>query len=66
MQSHVRMQAKPEAPSLASSTGTSEATARATEVFFEIVGYPHFVEGEDTCKCFFAAAKTFPGKNCAM
>jgi hypothetical protein len=66
MQSHVRMHAKPKALSPASFTGASEVTARAKEVLFEVVGYPHFIEGEDTCEGFFAAAKKFPPKNAAM
>lgn len=66
MQSYVRMHAKPEVPSQASSTSASEAGPRATEVLFEIVGYPHFLDGEDTCKCFFATAKTYPSRNTAM
>ena len=66
MQSYIRMRAKPEAPPPASSTSASEVAARATEVLFEVIGYPHFVEGDDTCKCFFAAAKTFPSRNTAM
>lgn len=66
MQSYVRMHAKPEAPSPASSANTSEVTSRATEVLFEIVGNPHFIEGDDACKCFFAAAKTYPSRNTAM
>lgn len=66
MQSYVRMQAKPEAPPPPSSTSTSEAAPRATEVLFEINGYPHFMEGDDSCKCFFATAKTYPSRNTAM
>ena len=66
MRSYVRMQAKPEAPSPPTSTGTSESMPRATEVLFEINGYPHFLEGEDSCKCFFATAKTYPSRNTAM
>ena len=65
MQSYVRMQARHEAPSLPS-TSTSEAAPRATEVLFEINGYPHFIEGDDTCNCFFATAKTYPSRNTAM
>jgi hypothetical protein len=65
MQSYVRMQAKPEAPSPPSSTSTSEP-AKGTEVLFEINGYPHFIEGDDSCKCFFATAKTYPSRNTAM
>lgn len=66
MQSYVRMQAKPEALSPPSSTSTPESTPRATEVLFEINGYPHFIESDDSCKCFFATAKTYPGRNTAM
>ncbi|KAF9780551.1 hypothetical protein BJ322DRAFT_1083717 [Thelephora terrestris] len=66
MQSYVRMHTKPEVPPPASSTSTPEAASRATEVLFEIIGYPHFVEGEGTCKCFFATAKTYPSRNTAM
>jgi len=66
MQSYVRMHTKPEPPSPASSTGTSEGMPRPTEVLFEIIGYPHFIEGDDTCKCFFATAKTYPSRNTAM
>jgi hypothetical protein len=66
MQSYVRMHTKPEVPLSASSASTPEAMPRATEVLFEIIGYPHFVEGDDTCKCFFATAKTYPSKNAAM
>jgi hypothetical protein len=66
MQSYVRMHTKPEVPPPASSTSTPEAASWATEVLFEIVGYPHFVEGEGTCKCFFATAKTYPSRNTAM
>ena len=66
MQSYVRMQAKPEAPSPPSSSSTSEAAPRATEVLFEVNGYPHLIDGEDSCKCFFATAKMYPSKNTAM
>lgn len=66
LQSYVRIHAKSEAPLQTSSGGASETTARATEVLFEIVGYPHFIEGDDTCQCFFAAAKTYPSRNTAM
>ena len=66
MQSYVRMQAKPEAPSPLSPNSTSETMPRATEVLFEINGYPHFIEGDDMCKCFFATAKTYPSRNTAM
>ncbi|KAF9650765.1 hypothetical protein BDM02DRAFT_3154672 [Thelephora ganbajun] len=66
MQSYVRMQVKPELPSTPASTNASEATPRATEVLFEIIGYPHFIEGDDSCKCFFATAKTYPSRNTAM
>jgi hypothetical protein len=65
MQSYVRMQAKHETP-LPPSTNTSEVASWATEVLFEINGYPHFIEGDDTCKCFFATAKTYPSRNTAM
>jgi hypothetical protein len=66
MQSYVRMQAKPETP-LPTSVNTSEATPRAREVLFEINGYPHFIDrGDDSCKCFFATAKTYPSRNTAM
>jgi hypothetical protein len=66
MQSYVRMQAKPEAPSPTSSTSTPGATPRATEALFEVNGYPHFIEGDDSRKCFFATAKTYPSRNTAM
>ena len=66
MQSYVRLQAKTEAPSPPASTSTSESTQRVTEVLFEINGYPHFIEGDDSCKCFFATAKTYPSRNTAM
>lgn len=36
------------------------------EVLFEIMGYPHFMEGEDECKCFLAVAKPYPSRNTAM
>ena len=65
MQSYVRMQAKPDAPSPPSSSN-SGAPPRATEVLFEINGYPHFIEGDDSCQCFFATAKTYPSRNTAM
>lgn len=66
MRSYVRMQAKPEAPSPPASASASEPAPRATEVLFEIHGYPHFIEGDDSCKCFFATAKTYPSRNTAM
>ena len=66
MQSYVRMQAKPDASSSPSSASASEATPRASEVLFEIIGYPHFIEGDESCKCFFATAKTYPSRNTAM
>jgi len=66
MQSYVRMQAKPKALSPATSTSTSESAPRVTEVLFEIGGYPLFIEGEDSCKCYFATAKTYPSRNTAM
>ena len=66
MQSYVRMQTKPDAPSPPSSSSSSEAAPRATEVLFEVIGYPHFIEGDDSCKCFFATAKTYPSRNTAM
>ena len=66
MQSYIRMQAKPEVLSPPSSTSTSGPTPKANEVFFEINGYPHFIEGDNSCKCFFATAKTYPSRNTAM
>jgi hypothetical protein len=36
------------------------------EVLLEIMGYPHFVLGENTCKCFFGVAKPYPSRNTAM
>jgi len=64
MQSYVRLQAKPDASSPPSNT--SGAVPRAAEVLFEIIGYPHFIEGDESCKCFFATAKTYPSRNTAM
>ena len=66
MQSYVRMQAKPEALASVSSTTATGATPRTTEVMFKVVGYSHFVEGDDTCKCFFATAKACPSMNVAL
>ena len=66
MQSYVRMQAKPEAPAPALSTSTTGATPRTTEVMFEINEYPHFAEGDYTCKCCFATAKAYLSRNVAM
>ena len=66
MRSYVRMHAKTEAPSAASSASASETAPRASEMLFEIVGYPHFVEGDDSCKCFYAAAKMYPTRNAVM
>ncbi|KAI9458016.1 hypothetical protein F5148DRAFT_1221423 [Russula earlei] len=36
------------------------------EVLFEVIGYPHFVIGESSCRCFFAVAKPYPSRNTAM
>lgn len=36
------------------------------EVLLEIVGYPHFITGESTCRCFFVVAKPYPSRNVAM
>jgi len=30
------------------------------------MGYPHFVLGENACRCFFAVAKPYPSRNTAM
>jgi len=38
----------------------------AKEVLLEIVGYPHFIIGESTCRCFFVVAKPYPSRNVAM
>src|SRR5712671_1210037 len=38
----------------------------AKEVLLEIIGYPHFVLGESSCRCFFAVAKPYPSRNTAM
>ena len=66
MQSYVRMHSKPDALSVVFSTSASEATLRATEVLFEIIGYPHYIEGNGACKCFFTTTKTYPGRNTMM
>jgi len=36
------------------------------EVLLEIIGYPHFIMGESTCRCFFVVAKPYPSRNVAM
>jgi len=36
------------------------------EVLLEIIGYPHFVLEESSCRCFFAVAKPYPSRNTAM
>ncbi|EPQ57940.1 hypothetical protein GLOTRDRAFT_71884 [Gloeophyllum trabeum ATCC 11539] len=36
------------------------------EVLFEFKGYPHFVQDEMECKCFFAMARPYPSRNTAM
>ncbi|KAI0273452.1 hypothetical protein BC834DRAFT_853891 [Gloeopeniophorella convolvens] len=36
------------------------------EVLLEVTGYPHFMPGENACKCFFAVAKPYPSRNTAM
>jgi hypothetical protein len=38
----------------------------AKEVLLEIIGYPHFIMGESTCRCFFVVAKPYPSRNAAM
>ena len=66
MQSYVRMRAKPKALAPVLSKAATGATPGTTEVMFEVVAYPHFVEGDDTCKCFFATAKAYPSRNVAL
>jgi PAS domain-containing protein len=41
-------------------------TPPAKEVLLEIIGYPHFIMGESTCRCFFVVAKPYPSRNAAM
>ncbi|KAH7929684.1 hypothetical protein BV22DRAFT_117494 [Leucogyrophana mollusca] len=36
------------------------------EVLFELKGYPHYIDGESDCRCFFAVAKPYPSRNTAM
>jgi hypothetical protein len=36
------------------------------EILLEIIGYPHFILGESTCRCFFVVAKPYPSRNAAM
>lgn len=36
------------------------------EVLFEIQGYPHFLDGDNECKCFFAMARPYPSRNTAV
>ncbi|EGN95626.1 hypothetical protein SERLA73DRAFT_186737 [Serpula lacrymans var. lacrymans S7.3] len=36
------------------------------EVLFELQGYPHYVDDEVDCRCFFAVAKPYPSRNTAM
>ncbi|KAH7915307.1 white collar 2 type of transcription factor [Hygrophoropsis aurantiaca] len=36
------------------------------EVLFELKGYPHYIDGESDCRCFFAVAKPYPGRNNAI
>lgn len=36
------------------------------EVLFEFKGHPHFMDGQNDCKCFFAVAKPYPSRNTAM
>lgn len=46
--------------------GGSDYTVPHKEILFEIMGYPHFLPGEEECKCFFAVAKPYPSRNTAM
>lgn len=56
--SYVRLKCNPAVKSSHSSTN---------DMLFEIKGYPHFVtEQGPECKCFFAMAKPYPGRNIAM
>lgn len=48
------------------SYGGLDYTVPHKEVLFEIMGYPHFLPGEEECKCFFAVAKPYPSRNTAM
>jgi len=41
-------------------------TPPAKEVLLEIIGYPHVIMGESTCRCFFVVAKPYPSRNAAM
>lgn len=36
------------------------------EALFELKGYPHFMPGQNECKCFFIMAKPYPSRNNAM
>lgn len=46
--------------------GGTEYPVPHKEVLFEIMGYPHFMPGEEECTCFFAVAKPYPSRNTAM
>jgi PAS domain-containing protein len=47
-------------------THTTVTPPPVKEVLLEIVGYPHFIMGESTCRCFFVVAKPYPSRNVAM
>jgi len=47
-------------------THSSVTPPPVKEVLLEIIGYPHFVMGESTCRCFFVVAKPYPSRNVAM
>ncbi|KAG2146884.1 white collar 2 type of transcription factor [Suillus bovinus] len=44
----------------------SEYAFPAKEVLFEVKGYPHYIDGEQYARCFFAVAKPYPSRNTAM